>query len=77
MTTDSTVTMAWVRTTMAKEIDKLQNDGTTPQKVNAVVNATRTILSSVKLEMEYFKLIGKTPNIPLMMLDEVPKVEDA
>lgn len=32
-------------------------------EVNAIVNATGKILATVKMEIEYNKLIGKTPNI--------------
>jgi len=52
-----------IRTILAEEIGKLRDGQTTAANVNAITNATGKILSTVKLEMEYHKLIGKTPNI--------------
>lgn len=46
---------------------KIREGNTTAASVNAISNATGKILSTVKLEMEYYRLIGKTPNIPLLM----------
>ena len=52
-----------LRNVLADEISKLRNGDTTPAHVNAVTNATGKILSTVKLEIEYNKLIGNTPHI--------------
>jgi len=46
---------------------------TTPANVNAITNATGKILSTVKLEMEYAKLLGKVPNIEFIKQIEEPK----
>jgi hypothetical protein len=37
---------------------------------NAIVNASGKILSTVKAEMEYCKLLGKTPEIPMLTAGE-------
>jgi len=52
-----------LRTILADEISNLRSGKTTAANVNAIVNASGKILSTVKLEMEYNKLIGKTPAI--------------
>lgn len=52
-----------LRTILAEEINKLRAGETTPANVNAITNATGKILSTVKLEMEYRKLLGKVPDI--------------
>jgi hypothetical protein len=52
-----------LREALSDQVVKLQNDQTTPGKANAVTNACGKILSSVKLEMEYLKSIGKTTKI--------------
>ncbi len=55
-----------LRAILSDEITKIRNGRSTPATVNAVSNATGKILSSVKLEIEYHKLIGKTPTIPML-----------
>ena len=55
-----------MRSMLTEEIQKLRSGKTTAAAVNAVVNATGKILSSVKLEIEYNKLVGQTPKIPFI-----------
>lgn len=57
-----------LRAILAEEIQKLRNEETTPAAVNAVTNATGKILTTVKMEMEYAKLIGVTPQIEFIQL---------
>lgn len=57
-----------LREILSDEIEKLRNGETTPANVNAVTNATGKILSTVKLEMEYHKLLGKTPDIDFIQV---------
>ena len=52
-----------LRKILSEEIDKLRNGDTTPANINAITNATGKIFSSIKLEMEYAKLLGEKPNI--------------
>jgi hypothetical protein len=62
-----------LRTVLAEEIIKLRNKETTPAAVNAITNATGKILSTVKLEIEYAKLLNKAPMIPFIKVsDEIP-----
>ena len=55
-----------LRDILMDEIKKLRNGETTAANVNAVTNCTGKIFSSVKLELEYSKLIGVSPNIPFL-----------
>jgi len=55
-----------LRTILSEEIVKLREGTTTAASVNAIVNATGKILSTVKLEIEYNKLVGKMPDIPFI-----------
>ena len=57
-----------LRSILAEEIVKLRNDKTTPAAINAITNAAGKIFSSVKLEMEYAKAIGKKPQINFIKL---------
>lgn len=65
-----THTLAELQEILSEQIDRVTRDETTPAKVNAVVNATGTILRTVKMQMDYHKQIGRTPVIPLLMTGE-------
>lgn len=64
------LTVGDLRRILAEEIQSLRAGDTSAANVNAVTNATGKILSTVKLQMEYYRLIGKTPEIPLLMASE-------
>ena len=70
-----TLNLHGLRGILAEEIVRLRAGETTAANVNAVTNATGKIIATVKLEMEYYKMIGRTPNIP--MLTEGSAVPDA
>lgn len=55
-----------LRTILSEEIDNLRAGKTTPANINAITNATGKIFSSIKLEMEYVKLLGEKPSIPFL-----------
>jgi hypothetical protein len=55
-----------IRAILSDEVSKIRNGDTTASNVNAIVNATGKILSTIKLEIEYNRLLGKTPNISFM-----------
>ena len=55
--------LRWI---LAEEIAKIRAGTTTAANVNAITNATGKILSTVKMEIEYNKLLGKTPHIPFI-----------
>lgn len=64
--TESISTINDLRTILAEEINKIRNGETNAANVNAITNATGKILSTIKLELEYGKLIGKQPDIPFI-----------
>jgi len=55
-----------LRKILSEEIAKIRAGTTTAANVNAVTNATGKILSTIKMEIEYNKLLGKTPFIPFL-----------
>lgn len=55
-----------LRDTLVKNIDRLEAGDVNPAVANAITGAVGTILRSVKLEMEYYRMTGKTPTIPLL-----------
>lgn len=58
------LTLNELRTILSEQIEKIRAGQATAASVNAISNATGKILSSVKLELEYHKMVGKTPNMP-------------
>ena len=50
-----------LREILSEEIDKLRQGKTTPASINAITNATGKIFSSIKLELEYAKILGEKP----------------
>ena len=52
-----------LREILSEEITKLRECKTTPATINAITNATGKIFSSIKLQMEYAKLLGEKPDI--------------
>jgi hypothetical protein len=48
-------------------IQRIRAGETTPANVNAIVNSTAAMLRIVKLQMDYAKLTGKTPEIPMLL----------
>ena len=52
-----------LRIIMAEEIQRIRDGKTTAANVNAITNAAGKILSSVKLELEYNKIQGRTTQI--------------
>lgn len=55
-----------LRAILSDDIRNIRAGTTSAANVNAVSNATGKILSSVKLQMEYYRLTGKKPNIPML-----------
>jgi len=69
-------TMNEIRNILCEEIDALREKKTTPANVNAIVNATGKILTTIKMELEYAKSVGKQANMQFIQLEDV-KVEKA
>lgn len=57
-----------LRSILCEEIDKLRDEQTTAANVNAIVNATGKVLTTVKMEMEYAKLVGRKPELKFIPL---------
>ena len=57
-----------IREILADEIERLRNDQRTPAAVNAVTNAVGKILGTVKMEMEYAKMLGVVPHIDFITI---------
>jgi hypothetical protein len=55
-----------LRGILSDEIHKIRAGESTAASVNAISNATGKILSSVKLQMEYARLTGQKPDIPML-----------
>jgi hypothetical protein len=64
-----------LRSILSEQIEKIRTGQATAASVNAISNASGKILSSIKLELEYHKMIGKTPNIPALLTEQEPKSE--
>ena len=52
-----------LRIILTDEIGKLRDGTTSPAAVNAISNASGKYLSSVKLELEIYKMTGKQPEL--------------
>lgn len=59
-----------LRGILSDEIVKLRNGSTSAASVNAISNASGKILSTIKLEIEVAKLLGKTPSSIAGMLGD-------
>ncbi len=62
--------LADLRDILKEEIDKLRAGETTPANINAITNATGKIFASIKLEMEYARMIGEKPNIEYIRISK-------
>jgi hypothetical protein len=62
----ATKTLEDYQDTLARNIDRLESGEVSPAVANAITGAVGTVLRSVKLRMEYFRMTGKTPEIPLL-----------
>lgn len=58
--------------TMGDTIRRLRDGEVNPAVANAIVNSTSTMLRVVKLQMEYAKMTGQAPNIPMLLTDQAP-----
>jgi hypothetical protein len=61
------LTLQGLRMILSEQIEAIREGKATASNVNAISNATGKILSSIKLELEYHKLVGKTPHMAAMI----------
>lgn len=52
---------------MAENIQRLRDGEASPAVANAIVNSAGSMLRIVKLQMEYAKMTGQTPDIPMLL----------
>jgi len=52
---------------MAENIQRLRDGEASPAVANAIVNSSAAMLRIVKLQMEYAKMTGRTPAIPMLL----------
>lgn len=52
-----------LRSYLSNELERVSSGQTTPAAANASANLAGKILSSVKMELEYNKMVGATPQI--------------
>ena len=69
-------TLAELQQHLSDQIDAIVTGATTPATANAVVNLTAAYLRTIKMQMDYYKQIGKTPHIPLLLTAEVPDASE-
>ncbi len=55
-----------LRTFIAEEMERLKSQSSTPAAANASANLAGKMLSSVKMELEYNKMVGATPSIDFL-----------
>lgn len=52
---------------LGENIQRLRAGESTPAVANAIVNSSGAMLRIVKLQMDYAKMTGKTPEIPMLL----------
>lgn len=70
--TETQMTMGDVRDVLSQTIRGLQQKDMTAGNANAICNVVGKLLSSVKLELEYQRLTGQTPNIAMLQSQPPP-----
>lgn len=63
-----------LRNFMAQELERLRDKESTPAAANAAANIAGKMMSSVKMELEYHKMVGVTPAIPFLKKWETKKL---
>ena len=64
-----------LRKVLAEQINRVRSGKSTPAQSNAITNATGKILSSIRMEIDYAKLIGETPHIDFIPSNK-PELEN-
>lgn len=75
-TTHRSKTLDEIRADLSEEMDRLGSGEVTPAIANARVNLIAAHLRTYKLQIDYARLVGKTPNIPMLLtVSEVAEAE--
>jgi len=66
-----------LRSHLTNELEKVSSGKTTPAAANASANLAGKILSSVKMELEYNKMVGAAPKIGFLkgLTNNINKLE--
>jgi len=67
MASTAPVTAEDLLNVMGENIRRLRDGEATPAVANAIVNSSAAMLRIVKLQMDYAKMTGATPSIPLLL----------
>jgi len=70
---DNIKTMNDLREMLSVKMDGLADKEDTASNVNAICNATGKYLSTVKLEMEFAKMVGVSPSPAFLALMDNPR----
>jgi hypothetical protein len=63
-----------MRAMLCEEIQNIRDGKQTASNLNAIVNATGKILSTIKMEIEVAKITNKQPKISFIELEETVKL---
>lgn len=66
----SITNMNELRDFMLKEMENLRSKETTPAALNAAANMAGKVMGSVKMELEYNKMVGSTPHIDFLIKED-------
>ena len=61
MANEQAKSMSDIRQLLAEQMDSLKEEKTTAATVNAMCNATGKFLATIKLEMEFARMVGRQP----------------
>ncbi|MBA3350840.1 MAG: hypothetical protein H0U23_00130 [Blastocatellia bacterium] len=59
-------TMLEIREILCDQMDAIKDDKITPNKANSIINAVGKLLHSIRIELEYAKLTGRTPSTKML-----------
>lgn len=67
MSSETPATASDLLEVLGENIQRLRTGDSTPAVANAIVNSSAAMLRIVKLQMDYAKMTGKTPEIPMLL----------
>jgi hypothetical protein len=66
--------MSEIRDILCEEIDRVRSGRAKVNEVNTIIKATNVLLTTVKMELDYAKLLGKKPD--MKFIDEPKQVSE-
>ena len=67
------LTVSQLREELSDVITGIKDGSQTAGNANAIVNAIGKYISTVRLQLDYCQIIGKTPDIPLLQIEREKK----